>query len=83
LNAEADAGRAGESWSEALQNWTRQALFRGQTDVMLEARGELEKVILDCALDFTDGKRVEAARLLGLGRNTLSRKLKEFEQRGS
>ncbi len=83
LNAEADAGRSGESWSKALQSWTRQALFRGQTDVMLAARGELEKVILDCALDFTDGKRVEAARLLGLGRNTLSRKLKELEQRGS
>ena len=70
----------GEAWSEALQSWTRKALFRGQTDVMAEARGELEKVILDCALDFTDGKRVEAARLLGLGRNTLTRKLKEFEQ---
>jgi len=71
---------SGEPWSEALQSWTRKALFRGQTDVMLEARGELEKVILDCALDFTDGKRVEAARLLGLGRNTLTRKLKEIEQ---
>jgi len=70
----------GEPWSEALQSWTRKALFRGQTDVMLEARSKLEKVILDCALDFTDGKRVEAARLLGLGRNTLTRKLKEFEQ---
>jgi two-component system nitrogen regulation response regulator GlnG len=70
----------GEAWSESLQSWTRKALFRGQTDVMLTARGELERVILDCALDFTDGKRVEAARLLGLGRNTLTRKLKEFEQ---
>ena len=70
----------GEAWSEALQSWTRKALFRGQTDVMAEARGELEKVVLDCALDFTGGKRVEAARLLGLGRNTLTRKLKEFEQ---
>jgi len=70
----------GEAWSEALQSWTRKALFRGQTDVMAEARGELEKVILDCALDFTGGKRVEAARLLGVGRNTLTRKLKEFEQ---
>ncbi len=73
-------GSNGEPWSEALQSWTRKALFRGQTDVMLEARSTLEKVILDCALDFTDGKRVEAARLLGLGRNTLTRKLKEFEQ---
>jgi two-component system nitrogen regulation response regulator GlnG len=70
---------SGESWSEALHGWTRDALSRGQTDLMAEARGELEKTILDCALEFTGGKRVEAARLLGLGRNTLTRKLKEFE----
>jgi len=72
-------GESGEPWSEALHSWARKALFRGQTDVMVEARSELEKVILDCALEFTDGKRVEAARLLGLGRNTLTRKLKEIE----
>ena len=72
-------GKAGESWSEALHGWTRKALLRGQTDLMSEARGELEKIILDCALEHTGGKRVEAARLLGLGRNTLTRKLKELE----
>ena len=77
---DSDSGAAnGESWSDALQAWTRKALIHGQTDVMSKARGELEKVILDCALDFTGGKRVEAARLLGLGRNTLTRKLKELE----
>ena len=77
------SARNGQSWSGALQNWTRQALISGKTGIMLEARGELEKIILDCALDFTGGKRIEAARLLGLGRNTLSRKLKELERDGS
>ncbi len=67
------------SWPEGLRRWTRTALSRGQVDLMAEARGSLERTILDCALDFTGGKRVEAARLLGLGRNTLTRKLKEFE----
>lgn len=79
INLRENSNDGGALWSEALQSWTRKALFTGQKDVMLEARGELEKVILECALDFTDGKRVEAARLLGLGRNTLTRKLKEFE----
>lgn len=74
-------GESGEPWSEALHNWTRKALFRGQTDLMAEARGELEKIVVDCALEHTGGKRVEAARLLGLGRNTLTRKLKEFEDK--
>ena len=72
-------GESGESWSDALHSWTRKALFQGQTDLMSEARGELERTILDCTLEHTGGKRVEAARLLGLGRNTLTRKLKEFE----
>jgi len=71
----------GESWSEALHNWTRKALFNGQTDLMSDARTEFEKIILDCALEHTGGKRVEAARLLGLGRNTLTRKLKELEDK--
>jgi len=71
-----------DSWPEALRNWTRKALFSGQPDLMSTVRTEFEKVILDCALEHTGGKRVEAARLLGLGRNTLTRKLNEFEDRG-
>ena len=73
------AGESSDSWSGALHSWTRKALFSGQTDLMTEARNEMEKVIFDCALEYTGGKRVEAARLLGLGRNTLTRKLKELE----
>lgn len=73
------AAEPSESWSEALHIWTRKALYHGQTDLMSAARGELEKIIMDCALEHTGGKRVEAARLLGLGRNTLTRKLKELE----
>ncbi|MDX2429160.1 MAG: nitrogen regulation protein NR(I) [Xanthomonadales bacterium] len=69
-----------DSWSEALRNWTRAALFSGQTDLMSTVRGEFEKIVLDCALEHTGGKRVEAARLLGVGRNTLTRKLNEFEE---
>jgi two-component system nitrogen regulation response regulator GlnG len=78
--SEIDAGgQADGAWPEGLRRWTHSALARGQVDLMAEARGNLERTILDCALDFTGGKRVEAARLLGLGRNTLTRKLKEFE----
>ena len=73
------ASESGESWSQALQAWTRKALFDGQTNLMATVRSEFEKVILDCALEHTGGKRVEAARLLGVGRNTLTRKLNELE----
>jgi two-component system nitrogen regulation response regulator GlnG len=74
------SSEAVDSWSEALRNWTRAALFNGQTDLMSTVRGEFEKIVLDCALEHTGGKRVEAARLLGVGRNTLTRKLNEFEE---
>lgn len=69
-----------EPWLEALRRWTRQALQNEQNNLMARARGELEKTILDCALEHSGGRRVEAARLLGLGRNTLTRKLKAFKQ---
>ena len=75
------ASESSDSWSKALQVWARKALFSGQVDLMSTARSELEKTILDCALEHTGGKRVEAARLLGLGRNTLTRKLNELEDR--
>jgi len=81
LREKGAAGESGESWSEALRSWTRKALFDGQADLMPTVRSEFEKVILDCALEHTGGKRVEAARLLGVGRNTLTRKLNEIEGR--
>ncbi|HKX55846.1 MAG TPA: helix-turn-helix domain-containing protein, partial [Xanthomonadales bacterium] len=40
------------------------------------AQTELEKVLIDCVLEQTGGQRIKAAELLGLGRNTLTRKLK-------
>lgn len=79
LHTNTQNSEEGLPWSEALQSWTRKELLRSPTDLMARARGEFEKTILDCALEHTGGKRVEAARLLGLGRNTLTRKLKEFE----
>lgn len=81
LREKGAAGESGESWTEALRSWTRKALLDGQADLMPMVRSEFEKVILDCALEHTGGKRVEAARLLGVGRNTLTRKLNELEGR--
>jgi two-component system nitrogen regulation response regulator GlnG len=68
-----------QDWRDLLRRWAEAALLRDQPDLMSVARNELETVLLDLALEHTGGKRVEAARLLGLGRNTLTRKLKERE----
>jgi len=66
-------------WQDRLRSWSRDAIRSGQEDLMNRAREDLESVLFEVALEHTQGKRVEAARLLGVGRNTLTRKLKERE----
>jgi two-component system nitrogen regulation response regulator GlnG len=44
-----------------------------------QAQEEMERVLIDCALERTGGQRQKAAELLGLGRNTLTRKLQKFD----
>ncbi|MFT5140507.1 MAG: two-component system nitrogen regulation response regulator GlnG [Lysobacterales bacterium] len=68
------------SWSEKLRQWTRSALVDGRSDLMAEVREQLEEVMLECALEHTNGRKIEAAKLLGVGRNTLTRKLKGREE---
>lgn len=70
---------ANGNWSDALRRWARSAILAGQADLMNEAREQLEDVLFSCALEHTNGRRIEAAKLLGVGRNTLTRKLKERE----
>jgi two-component system nitrogen regulation response regulator GlnG len=69
----------GNAWTESLRRWASQELLAGGTDLFGRAQGELERVLIDCALDQTDGQRQKAAELLGLGRNTLTRKIQKFD----
>ena len=61
-------------WRRQLRGWADAELAAGNTLAGTEA--EVEKILLDSALARTGGKRQEAAKLLGWGRNTLTRKLK-------
>ena len=53
-------------------------LSKGRTAILDEATPEFEKIMLQRALTFTGGHKQEAAKKLGWGRNTLTRKLKDF-----
>ena len=66
-------------WTEALRVWARRELLNDSGGVYGRAQEELERVLIECALDQTGGQRLKAAELLGLGRNTLTRKLQKFE----
>jgi two-component system nitrogen regulation response regulator GlnG len=67
------------AWAESLRQWARRELAAGGSDLFGRAQEELEQVLIDCALDQTGGQRLKAAELLGLGRNTLTRKLQKYE----
>ncbi len=54
------------------------ALNRGEQGIMDELSRQFEKALIAKALAHTGGRRVEAASLLGLGRNTLTRKIQEL-----
>ncbi len=65
-------------WQAQLRLWAKQQLSQGETDILKSAARTFEKTLLDCALEATRGRKQDAARLLGWGRNTLTRKLKEL-----
>ena len=65
-------------WQAPLRLWARQQLAQGETEILKKAAKAFEKTLLDCALEATRGRKQDAARLLGWGRNTVTRKLKEL-----
>ncbi len=69
---------AGADWLVALRQWAEAALAKGQDGLLDEAAPAFERVLLEAALEATRGQRIEAAKRLGWGRNTLTRKIKEL-----
>ena len=65
-------------WSKVLQSWSENYLAKGKDNLLEEAIPEFERTIIKVALNKTMGRKKEAAELLGWGRNTLTRKIKEL-----
>ncbi|MBW1249990.1 nitrogen regulation protein NR(I) [Pseudomonas tolaasii] len=66
------------NWEQALRQWADQALARGQSNLLDSAVPAFERIMIETALKHTAGRRRDAAVLLGWGRNTLTRKIKEL-----
>ena len=66
------------NWEQALRHWADQALARGQSSLLDTAVPAFERIMIETALKHTAGRRRDAAVLLGWGRNTLTRKIKEL-----
>jgi len=67
------------SWPIALKKWVDDQLAQGNNNIIDSALPEFERILLERALHFTQGKKQEAAKKLGWGRNTLTRKLKGLD----
>ena len=67
------------SWQAALSDWMDKELVQGKNAILDIATPEFEKIMLERALLFTQGHKQDAAKKLGWGRNTLTRKLKELD----
>jgi len=76
LRGDAATPKDDADWEDRVRSWVRVRIAAGETDLMQQADESLERVLLEEALRHTGGHKQNAARLLGLGRNTLTRKLK-------
>lgn len=66
------------SWQEALASDVMDALNRGEQQVLESRTHIFERILITKALEHTHGRRIEAANQLGMGRNTLTRKIQEL-----
>jgi two-component system, NtrC family, nitrogen regulation response regulator GlnG len=73
-----DESKGTAPWPELLRQWAELKLRAGQNDLLGEALPEFERTLIRIALTECGGQRQEAARRLGWGRNTLTRKIKEL-----
>jgi two-component system nitrogen regulation response regulator GlnG len=74
-----NASLSSDSWHTLLHNWAEQQLTQGSVQILDTATPIFERTLINVALAQTGGRKQDAAKLLGWGRNTLTRKLKELE----
>ncbi len=67
-----------EKWESNFKLWAMRLLASGESDLLGKAIPTMERILIESALNQTDNKKQEAAKLLGWGRNTLTRKIKEL-----
>ncbi len=68
-----------QSWVAALEREAEALFNRGEMGIIDELTRQFEKALILRALAHTGGRRIEASHLLGLGRNTLTRKIQELK----
>ncbi|MDO9051560.1 MAG: nitrogen regulation protein NR(I) [Methylotenera sp.] len=78
LKQDASNPSATTSWQEALAAEVGDAFNRGEQNILETRTHIFERILIEKALEHTHGRRIEAATQLGMGRNTLTRKIQEL-----
>jgi len=73
-----DAASAGSDWLASLEQEAERRLARGDTGILDALSRQFERALISKALAKTGGRRIDAANLLGMGRNTITRKIQEL-----
>ena len=68
-----------DDWETKFRRWVESNLLQGETKLLNDALPIFERIMIEEALRQSGGRRQDAARLLGWGRNTLTRKIKALE----
>jgi two-component system nitrogen regulation response regulator GlnG len=72
------AATPSSDWLAALEHEAERRLARGETGILDGLSRQFERALITKALERTAGRRIEAANLLGMGRNTITRKIQEL-----
>lgn len=78
LGSKESQAENGDDWEGSLRRWADLTLSSGKTEILDTAVPAFERIMIETALKHSGGRRQDAARLLGWGRNTLTRKIKEL-----
>ena len=69
---------AGKNWQSEFKHQLMQQIQQGDDQALQRVQDELEQMLIDLALTMSDGHKQDAAKLLGWGRNTITRKQKKY-----
>ncbi|MER2491667.1 nitrogen regulation protein NR(I) [Catenovulum sediminis] len=72
------SGEPAGDWQTLLTRWVDEQLASGKNNILDDALATFESIMLKRALHYTMGHKQEAAKRLGWGRNTITRKMKEL-----
>ena len=68
-------------WQDAFRDWAQTRMRQGESNIARNALECAEAILIESALEVTRGRREEAAKMLGYGRNTVTRKISDLNRR--